>query len=263
MATTWTRTITATTDPASTGMTRALLRESVVEQWLAEAGATFYDQGGTDNTLNMALDWSQRRLAQAMGGVDARWDVNTLITAPYEQALPRDMVWYEKATYNPNGPTGASVKELDQLTFDEMFSFFGREWIDDAAETPRIVVFRGFRTVRLYPPPATPSVTDGFSVFGRTVPAVFASDSAISVLPQTFDDGIATGAFVFALRRMSMQSGQPHPMLQEALQEWAGYLREAKAFSKNIPAAELVIAGTVSSLGRGRMIGRPLYDFEV
>lgn len=236
--------------------TLAEIREKLVEGWLSESNSDFY----TDPILLDGINYAYRRLARAMGGVDARWDQNTTITFPYEHAAPRDLIWPDKFTYNPAGPSGAGVKELFSVTYDEMYVYYGREWVDDAAGTPEVVYRKGWRTFGLYPRAAS-VITNGVSVFGRGVPANLSGDAAEALTPTTFDDTIGAGAFVYCVRRLAMRDGgRTPPQFQEALGEWSAGLAEAHALARRIPESELIIVGTVPST-RGRLT-RLRYDFE-
>lgn len=219
--------------------TRVQIRESIVEDWLAEVNSTFY----SDAVLNAGIDWAYRRVSHAMGGVDARWDASTTITAPYEYSLPRDLITLERVTYNPAGPTGAAVTELTRILYDDMFVTYGRQWIDDGAGTPLVMYIRGWRTYGIYPRAST-VITDAISLFGRALPASFASDSAEALTPQAFDDGIAAGAFVYVNRRLTMQNGTVSPNFQEALAEWNGVLQSASRFTSKM-GPRFRVAGSV------------------
>jgi hypothetical protein len=148
------------------------------------------------------------------------------------------------------------------VSFDDMFVLYGKEWQDDAAATPDLIWLRGWRVFGLYPRAST-VITNGISLYGRGVPSNFASDSATALTPVVFDDVIGAGAFLYALRRFGIQSGAQHPLADKADREWEAGLAEARVFARKFQPFGLRIAGTVPSLDRGSLYRRRLlYDFE-
>lgn len=214
------------------------LRETLVEQWLAEANSGFY----TDAVENAAINWAYRTLARKMRGVEARWDADTTSTTPYEYATPRDLIFFDHATYNPNGPTGSGVKRLTPMSFDKMFASYGPEWISHGEGTPHTIFFRGIRTYGLFPP-ASSVVTNGVSIFGRALPDDLSGDSSTALTPTSFDDIIAIGGFIYCLRRKGMNDGEISKNFPEAYQEWQAGQVEAERWAANLRVDYRVVGG--------------------